>query len=72
LPQYQNCLASPTAFDYVVVVKNTNPKSVVRSIRLSPALLARLEKIAEEKRWSVSFLLTVAAEELADKYGKKK
>jgi predicted DNA-binding ribbon-helix-helix protein len=61
-----------TAFGYVVVVKGTDPKSVVRSVRLTSALLARLEKIAEEKRWSVSFLLTVAAEELADKYGKKK
>jgi hypothetical protein len=43
-----------------------------RSLRLSPALLARLEKIAAERRWSVSLLLTVAAEELADKYGKEK
>jgi predicted DNA-binding ribbon-helix-helix protein len=72
VPQYQNFVALPTAFDYVVVVKGADPKDVVRSVRLSPALLARLEKIAEEKRWSVSFLLTVAAEELADKYGKKK
>jgi predicted DNA-binding ribbon-helix-helix protein len=64
--------ALPTAFDYGVVVKGTDPKDVVRSVRLSPALLARLEKIAEEKRWSVSFLLTVAAEELADKHSKKK
>jgi predicted DNA-binding ribbon-helix-helix protein len=62
----------PTAFGYVVVVKSTDPKDVVRSVRLSTALLARLEKIAAERRWSVSLLLTVAAEELADKYGKKK